>query len=186
MTKIFLIALILSATLLAVAVFGSVWICIKQRRTRGDEEEKSFLFTPLRLLLTGCFVAGFFMFFPIYYSSYFALESAVAREVKSVLLSIHNTVRLFIIDADFETVAEVVSGNENIATGLGVAYSVYASILYLLAPLFTAGFVLSFFKDAFARLKYRLYAKADIFVMSELNERSMALAEDILFNKEKR
>ena len=184
MTKIFLIALILSATLLAVAVLGSVWICKKQRRTRGDEEEKSFSFTPLRLLLTGCFLAGFVMFFPIYYCSYFAYESAVAREVKSVLLSIHNTVRLFIIDADFETVAEVVSANESIATGVGIAYSVYASILYLLAPLFTAGFVLSFFKDAFARLKYRLYAKADIFVMSELNERSMALAEDILFNKE--
>ena len=183
MTNFCLAALILSVSFTVLAVVGSAYLHKRQRR-RGKEEETRFPLSPFRLFLIGFFLAGVALFFPVYYLDYFAEEAVVAREFKSLLLSLHNTMRIFILDGDFDTIGGVVSSADNVHAAVGIVYSVYGAILYVLAPVLTAGFVLSFFKDAFARLKYRLYFNADIYLMSELNERSIALAEDILLEKE--
>ena len=183
MTTFCLVTLLLSATLLLGAVVGSVYLHKKQRQKTDANEGKDFPLSPFRLFLIGFFLAGCVMLFPAYYTEYFKTEVVFAREVKCVLLSALDTMRIFILDSDFDTIGAVVSNTQTVDKALGVAYSVYASVLYVLAPVLTAGFVLSFFKDAFAKLKYRLKYRADIYIMSELNERSIALAEDILLEK---
>ena len=56
-------------------------------------------------------------------------------------------------------------------------------MIYIIAPTLTAGVVLSFFKGASAFIRYSLYPHADIYILSELNEKSLILAQDILTNK---
>ena len=183
MTNFCLTALIISVVLLLAASCGSVRLYKKQKR-RGQAEESSFSISPFRLFLVGVFLAGLALFFPVYYLDYFATEAVVAREFKSLLLSLLNTIHIFILNGNFDAIGALVSNPENVHVAVGIVYSVYAAILYVLAPVLTAGLVLSFFKDAFTRWKYRLYNNADIYLMSELNERSIALAEDILLQKE--
>ena len=183
MTNFCLTALIISVVLLLAASCGSVRLYKKQKR-RGQAEESSFSISPFRLFLVGVFLAGLALFFPVYYLDYFAAEAVVAREFKSLLLSLLNTIHIFILNGNFDAIGALVSNPENVHVAVGIVYSVYAAILYVLAPVLTAGLVLSFFKDAFTRWKYRLYNNADIYLMSELNERSIALAEDILLQKE--
>ena len=183
MTNFCLTALIISVVLLLAASCGSVRLYKKQKR-RGQAEESSFSISPFRLFLVGVFLAGLALFFPVYYLDYFATEAVVAREFKSLLLSLLNTIHIFILNGNFDAIGALVSNPENVHVAVGIIYSVYAAILYVLAPVLTAGLVLSFFKDAFTRWKYRLYNNADIYLMSELNERSIALAEDILLQKE--
>ena len=127
MTNFCLVALILSVSLLVLAVVGSAYLH-KQQRKRGKEEEGSVPISPFRLFLIGFFLACVALFFPVYYLDYFTTEVAVAREFKSLLLSLHNTMRIFILDGDFDTIGAVVSNTENVRSAVGVAYSVYGAV----------------------------------------------------------
>ncbi len=180
MTTFCLVTLLLSATILLVAVVSSVFLYKKQRKT---DDKKAWSISPFRLFLIGCFLSGCAMLFPAYYMERFKEEVFFARELQAVLHSALDAIRVFVLSSDFDAIGALVSDAQAVNKTLGVAYSVYASIFYALAPILTAGFILSFFKDAFARLKYRLKYRADIYIMSELNERSIALAEDILQEK---
>ena len=62
---------------------------------------------------------------------------------------------------------------------LSIIYQAWISIIYVVAPMFTIGVVLSLFKNVSANLKYlRVYFK-DVYVFSELNDKSIVLASDI-------
>ncbi|MGN1372497.1 MAG: hypothetical protein ACI4VK_00445 [Candidatus Coproplasma sp.] len=177
-----LIALILSATIF---VFFIVFGCIIHFRhikiSKKSSGRKAFILTSFQIFLVGFFISAVVMFFPIYYHSYFDGDVLILRSIKSVLLSIHNTMRLFILDGDFEIINTTVNST-TVSAGMEKAFSLYAAMLFVIAPVLTAGFALSFFKNVSASVKYALAPKADIYVMSELNERSIALAEDILTN----
>lgn len=124
------------------------------------------------------FIAAFFgmlviLYFPIFY------YHANGNDVKAILLSIFQSLRLFVLDGDPELIDVAMQG----APEMGYAYTVRMYIHLIIAPLFTASMVLSFFKNACATIRYHLGAFRDIYLMSELNERSVALAEDILLQK---
>ena len=55
--------------------------------------------------------------------------------------------------------------------------------MYIATPAFTAGVVLSFCKGDSALIKFSLYPRSDIYILSELNEKSIILAQYILTNK---
>ncbi|MGN0812249.1 MAG: hypothetical protein ACI4MQ_01910 [Candidatus Coproplasma sp.] len=179
-----LIALILSAILF---VFFIVFGCLIHFRhikiSKKSSGRKTFILTSFQVFLVGFFLSAVVMFFPVYYHYYFDGDAEVLRGIKSVLLSIHNTMRLFILDGDFEIIQTSVN-SATVSAALEKAFSLYAAMLFVIAPVLTAGFALSFFKNVSASVKYRLSPKSDIYVMSELNERSIALAEDILTNPE--
>ncbi len=59
-------------------------------------------------------------------------------------------------------------------------YTVYVAVVFVVAPLLTASFVLSFFKNVSASVRYFLSRKADIYLMSCLSDRSVTLAENIM------
>ena len=177
-----LVALITSAVLFVFFIGLGCIIHFRQNKiSKNSSGKKSFALTPFQIFLAGFFISALIIFFPIYYHCYFNSDSQVLRIIKSVLLSIHNTMRLFILDGDFEIIKTTINST-TVSVGLDKAYSVYAAILFVVAPVLTAGFVLSFFKNVSATVKYHLSPKSDIYVMSELNERSIVLAEDILTN----
>ena len=64
-------------------------------------------------------------------------------------------------------------------------YTTLFSILFVLAPILTFGFVLSFFKNISAYKRYITHYNSDVFIFSELNEKSLALAKSLYKNDSK-
>lgn len=144
---------------------GAPWVL---RSIRGKEQQRLKLFNSL---FGGVFFAAIFMFFPIHHEAVGALGL-----IRTILLSLFNSMQIFTIGTEFEVVS---AGLSSCPVEIGPWYQVWASILFVLAPIFTFGFVLSFFKNVSAYLQYlRAYFK-DAFVFSELSEKSLALAVDL-------
>lgn len=169
------------AIFFASIIFGRIAYVRNLNSRKNFSTRRSYVLTPFQLFLIGFFISATILFFPIYYCDYFNNELGAAKLIKSVLLSIHNTMRLFILDGDFEIIKSSINSSV-LGVGLEKAYSIYAAIIFVMAPVLTAGFVLSFFKNVASFLKYFFKWRSDIYVMSELNERSIALTEDILVN----
>lgn len=184
MQTLCLIALIISALLFVFSIAFSCLIHFKHVKSdKKSSARKSYVLTPFQIFLVGFFISALVIFFPVYYNDFFNADTGFIRTVKSILLSVHNAMRLFILDGDFEIIRNSVN-DANVSVGLEKAFSMYAAVLFVVAPVLTAGFALSFFKNASSAVKYFLTPKSDIYVMSELNERSIALAEDVLTNPE--
>lgn len=167
-----LLCLVLSFAVLAAAIGFAVYKVLKN----GDKEHTAV--TPFRVLLVGFFVAAVLFFYPVYYIDYFAAESGFTRLFKSFIISVHNSMRLFILDGEFDIIRDFFGSYETSAA-LSVAYTVYASVLYVIAPVLTAGFVLSFFKSAKSLVKYAFSLSTEIYIISALNDKSVALATDV-------
>ena len=135
-------------------------------------KKKNNIFKPVHLLMLGVFLASTIMFIPVY-MDFFGQNFLSAR---AVILSVHNSIRLFAVDADFELVANFDGG---ITGAFESVYETFFAVLYCFAPILTAGFLVSLFKNfsSFLTLIRRYFR--DIYVFSDLNERSIALAKDI-------
>lgn len=125
-------------------------------------------------------LSSFSMFLPIYAKIF---EEASFGGVKTFFISLHNTIRLFVGDGEFSFITEYV---KYAPEGLAGVYSLVAAVLYFLAPVLTFGFVLSFFKNISAYKNYLLSYFSDLYVFSDLNEKSLILAEDLKKNDPKR
>ena len=125
----------------------------------------------------GTFLAATAMFIPIY-ADQFAHDTG--EVFKTLLISVHNTMRLFVLDGEFDIIKDFAQG---IGSGLDIAFSMYAAILYVIAPLLTFGVVLSFFKNVAAYRRYIWAFGRDTYIFSELNEESIALARSIVDNE---
>jgi hypothetical protein len=124
-------------------------------------------------------VSAFVLFLPIYNNTFKETDCGI---VETILISIHNMIRLFIVDGEFEVVT---SNLTDVSPLIFKCYTLLFSFLFVMAPILTFGFVLSFFKNISA---YKLYASnynVDAFIFSELNEKSLALAES-LYNNDKK
>ena len=131
------------------------------------------------LLFASTVVAAFFIFIPIHTVS---TEMSFSGIIRIVMLSIFNAIQLFAAGCEFTIISDNLT---NCPSWLISGYETWVSVLFVLAPLFTFGFVLSLFKNVFAYIRYvRSYFK-DVYVFSELNEKSFALANDIK-NKNRR
>ena len=128
--------------------------------------------------------AATLMFIPIY-SDFFSNEAFPHNNLGADIIhsflniaaaSIHNSIRLFVIDGDFEIIREFV---EKIPEAYRIFFVAFAAILYIGAPITTATVVLSFFKNASAYSKMFFYRNHTFYIFSELNDRSVALAESI-------
>ncbi len=143
------------------------------------------IFTPFQVFLVGFFLSVVLLFIPLYAHGYFGFGAGdwdFVGIVKMIFLSFHNTMRLFILDGDFDLIRDTVTA-EAFGELFAGTYNVYFALIFVLAPVFTAGFALSFVKSIAASVSYLLHIrKSDIYILSELNERSLTLAKDILNN----
>lgn len=182
MSVAIIVVLCISICLVALSiVLGRLLYSKNLKKHKDISTRRSYVLTPFQIFLLGFFLSAFVLFIPIYFYDYFATDSGFVRGIKTILLSIHNTIRLFILDGDFEIIKNAVDAN-TVGDNLANVFTTYSAIIFVMAPVVTAGVVLSFFKNVSASVKYFCAPKADIYVMSELNDRSIALAQDILTN----
>ena len=141
--------------------------------------------TPYRILAGGTFLSAFVMFLPFCYAELAGAqaESAFSNLFGTILIAIHNAIRLFVMDNDFSIILGGLAAED---TRLSVAYTILGTPLYLLAPLLTYSFILSFFKDLAAFRRYFFSFGRRVHVFPALNEHSMALAESIAKANEKK
>lgn len=124
---------------------------------------------PLPVFMAGTFLSSVFLFYPI-------CQSGNGNVPISVLEAIHSSVKLFVVDSDFGMVRDQV---ENLEGGLKSLYQIWGAILITLCPVSTFGVVLSFFKSALCYQQYLLHFFTETYIFSELNEKSLALAESL-------
>lgn len=130
-------------------------------------------------LFAGVFVAALVLFFPIHHAM---ADSDFLGGWRAFLLSVLNAMQVFTIGCEFQMVTEAMV---HCPDGMEDVYQIWAAFLFVLAPVFTFGFVLSLFKNLSSYLKYLNAWFRDAFIFSELNDRSLVLAGDIK-NKNKK
>lgn len=159
---------------LAVLCAG-VAISIDLWKNKKRKEPKS----PFYCCAAAAFSSAAALFVPIYYCIF---SDDKIRILKTFLLSVHNTIRLFIVDGEFDIITDYVPHDLPIYE----AYTVLAAILFVSAPLLTFGIVASFFKNVFAYQKLIVNKNSEMYVFSELNEKSLILAKDLCKKNKKR
>ena len=126
-----------------------------------------------KILSVGLGFSAVSLFFPIYLT---VLDKEGFWGIEAFLISVHSMLRLFLIDGDFQLLVNNVPGNSLFVLKF---YSIAFSLFYVLAPVFSVGFVLSFFKNISAYKSYILHSKMDVYIFSEMNDRSLAFAESV-------
>ena len=163
------IATVLSYAILA--VFGGLFIYLWRRPYKSSN-----LLTPTRLFAVGVALAAFVMFLPHYFAYATPDRSTWLQIWETVWASVHHAVRLFVVDTAMDDVASFATHD---------AYAFLGTVLYILAPIMTAGVLLSFFKNFFAYTKCFFHPRRDVYIFSELSEKSLALATDLSKNHKK-
>lgn len=138
-----------------------------------DKSYRRKFISPLTIMFTGVFIASMTMFFPIYFENY---EAEFMGILKSLLASLYSTIKLFKIDNAFIVFWDTAKKLEG---GFRTLYEIVGTIIPILAPVLTFGMVLSFFGNLLAYQKYLLHFFTDTYIFSELNEKSLAIAESI-------
>ena len=131
---------------------------------------------PFYIIFAGVFASSFLAFLPLYVPVFSGDWSSFITVFFS---SIHNTIRLYIVDCDMSFIIEQ---TEYLAPVVRNVYRAYFNILMVLAPFLTISVVLSFVANFFASISYRLKFGRDAYVFSELNEESLALAQSVKRN----
>lgn len=137
------------------------------------------LLTPFNAVFVGVFFAVFAAQIPVFQAD---LAGESFYVLKLLLFDALQTIQVFTVNVGGDFIIENVS-NSN-ATIRNV-YSGYMSCLFFAAPLLTFGFLVSLFKNALATLNYRLHFWVDVYIFSELNEKSVLLAQSIRRNHKK-
>ena len=126
-----------------------------------------------KILFAGVILSTTMLFIPIYMD---VLKDTSSGILETIFSAFHHMIRLFVVDGEFEFVAQHLNG----VTGwVASVYSILFSFLFVVAPLLTFSFVLSFFKNISAYRTYVTHFWSDVYVFSSLNEKSFHLAEDI-------
>ncbi|MBQ7906722.1 MAG: hypothetical protein IJ309_01970 [Clostridia bacterium] len=198
MFKLVAIFSTISIFIFIVALFTSIIVFLKHKRAhfrsvvddddidRKKKYKKSSIFSAFQIFIAGFFIASSTMYFPaLYFSEALASDSLVFRIIKSALLSFNNTLKIFILDGGYDAIADAITidnfvGHEYVFN----IYTTYSSFIHLLAPILTAGVVLIFFREMLARVRVAFHRRSNVYIMSELNERSLALATDIYRQRE--
>lgn len=127
-------------------------------------------------LFAGVFGAVVLSFYPIHF---FDAEQTLLGAWRAFLLSLFNSMQVFTIGCDFNIVKNGMGGCPDFWYA---GYLGWAATLFVIAPVFTFGFVLSLFKNWLEYIKYLLAFFKDVYIFSELNDKSLTLASDIKRN----
>ena len=118
-------------------------------------------------------ISSFIMFLPVNLAQ-FGYENGNIWQV--IIHSVFNTVQIFTVRGDISVVTEKIPFY--IHGWIKVVYQCFAYILYVIAPCVTLAFSLSFLQSLAPNSRCRKIGSKDIYAFSELNEKSLALAQD--------
>lgn len=136
--------------------------------TRSNKSRQ--MLTPLNVLFAGVLVTAVLLFLPAYWLD---LDGDSFQALKAVALSLYSAIRLFAFDSDYDMIPELIQGD------IAAVYTAVATVIVVAAPLLTFSFVLSFFGELVSYGRLLLGYFQPVYVFSELNDRSLALADDI-------
>ena len=129
------------------------------------------ILNPTNVLFVGVLAASFVLYFP----AYFAQESGDPFQLfKSLLFTANTAMDTFAGGGDYGLIKDTVSGD------LQYVYSLLAALLMLLAPVLTLSVVMSFFGNILSSFRYMMVYFRDVYIFTELNERSLTLAQDLV------
>ena len=134
------------------------------------------LLTPYRILFGGVILSSFVLYLPVLFAA-FAEKGNSGFD--KVVASIYQMIRMFIVEGDFAFVADHMPSNDSVSEAFLTAYTALFSVLFFVAALLTFGFVMSFFRNASAYRRYFLCFGRDVFIFSQLNEKSYMLAQSL-------
>lgn len=132
--------------------------------------------TPVRVVMIGVFLAAILLHYPLYHQIFLG-ESFVL--IQSVLGSIHNTLRMFVLDGELTAVDDFLT---SCPCEVARWYMLLTAFLYVFGPILTFSVVLSFFKNVQAYRRFMMHLFSETYIFSELNERSLALAASLKKN----
>ncbi len=153
-----------------IALAVSVLLALLRAVTRY---KRGRILDPVKILFAGVVIASVALFIPIYMVTF---KDSGCGALETFFISVHNMIRLFVVDGDYTFVTERLVG---LSEEMYSIYSGLFSVLFVVAPFLTFGFVLSFFKNISAYGIYFLNFNSNVYVFSELSEKSLALANDI-------
>ena len=158
----------LSIFVLLASIALAVVLYFRKKKTKSE-------LSAIHILTIGVALAGFFVFVPIYFFCYEFGDTI--HPIRSVLLSLHNTFRIFILDGEFDIVRDAV---EPAPSWFRKGYSIYASFLYVLAPCLTFTNLMSLFQNLWDEIRFAFAAVRPIYIFSELSDASLAMAESLI------
>ncbi len=129
---------------------------------------------PYGRMFAGVIISSCVLFLPICLNIFKDTNCGV---FEIIFITFHNVIKLFVVDGDFDFIVS------NLATDsylISKGYIILSAMLFVVAPILTFGFVLSFFKNLSSYLNYSRQFFKNAYVFSELNEKSLTLAENIL------
>ncbi len=174
---LFYVCFALAAATFALLLSFSIFMSFRPYRTRR-------FFKTFYLLAAAVFISAFFLFLPVYIDMFRGASSSAFLTGASIgLATAHNVIRLFIVDCDFSFLLEQTA---HLASWLRGGYLLFSGILFVVAPILTVGVVLSFVERLTAYNRYVFRAFKDVYIFSELNERSLALAKSLKKNDRSR
>ena len=145
------------------------------------KRKKIFFLDGFKVFVGMIFISAFILFVPVYAAD-FALDGVVDSMWKAILLSIFNTIHLFAVDGDIFILKELLKNKIGIVYEIYICYAVFLAVVI---SLLTFGFILSFLKNFTANFRYLCGWNKDVYIFTELNKKSITLAED-LTRKDKR
>lgn len=157
----------------AACFFTSVMVAFVRSRMKYKTGR---LIDPSKIVLMGLAVSASILFIPLYIVEF---QNSGCGWFESIFIAFHNTIRLFVVDAEYDFVFKNVAG---MSGWMYKSYTILFSIFFVLAPILTFGFVLSFFKNLSAHKRYITHFFAETYVFSELNEKSLTLAKSLYDN----
>jgi len=164
MIDFFYVSFFVSVSFFALFLFNSLSSVIKKNNIK-----KAY-----RSLCIGTVSSALVFFLPFYYNFFTTTEQQVSV-IKTILLAAHHAIRLFVVDVNYE---EIQAFAHNFGA-IGTAYSFFGIILFLIAPILTFSFVLSFAQD-FTLIYYKyLCINKHFCIFTEFNPNTYALATDI-------
>ncbi len=128
----------------------------------------------IQLFIIGLFFAASLFYAP-YYLEMFVSEQLVERVGKTLLMSIHHAISIFVVALNYEDVYLYASDYGVI----GTVYACYGAFLFVVAPLTTFGFIFTYANNFNAYLKILFFPRRKVYVFSELNNYTIALAGDV-------
>ncbi|MBR5272856.1 MAG: hypothetical protein IKU25_05615 [Clostridia bacterium] len=128
----------------------------------------------IHILFGLCFVLSVTLALPAYFT---ANGTDALGILKSIVVAFQKAIRVFAADGIYAPIVENISAAP---VWIAKPYLVITYVTQFIAPLLAVSFVLSFFKNVSAYVRYLMSWRREIYVFSRVNERSLALAKDVL------
>lgn len=164
---------IFSITSIVWLLFWSVYVYRYHKRGKNKS------IPTLMLMTIGVFLAAWMFLLPACFLSYD--YGGEYYYISPLMLSVFYTIKIFIMDGEYDFMVQAAMDLPDIVR---IYYTLYGSVLLVVAPVLTFSNVFYFFKNFSSEMKFNMCKNRPMYIMSALNERSVTLARSILQDKD--